>query len=116
MSSGIKIFSLALAFVSTTLFAAIDVRSEYLELRDEIEARVEQVEKALVYVKGRVTSYSGETRLLLQEEYQDIEQMKATLLEKLYYAEGKNAEDWLHVKRKLQIMTNKLEGRVNNVF
>src|SRR5690606_3724083 len=116
MSRGLKIFIFMLVLISASTFAAIDVRTEYMDLRNETEARLEQIEKNLVYIRGRLVTYNGVTRKLLEEEYADIEMMKEQLEEKLYYSEGQNAQDWQKTKREIQTMTNKLEGRVNNVF
>lgn len=113
MSACVKYIFLIL--IAPNLMAAIDTRSEFMTLKKETELRLKEVEDRLVHIQVRTNSLRGFQRRMLINEIEEIDLLKAKLVERLDSPYEMPDQEWLRLKNQIKTLISQIEVQLNDL-
>lgn len=113
----LKNLVLLIAFISSgVVFAAVDMKKEYKELKMSTEKQIKVIDKKLKKVGQKVDKLQGTAKVELEKSYDEMLKMKNNLVAKLSDAGNTSTELWEDTKDKVEDYADDLESRVDKAI
>lgn len=108
-------FLFALVY-SSLGFGAINFEKQYNDFKVEADKKIQVIDRKLETVKGKLSTYSGEAKAELQKKYDDMLEMKKTLVAKVEDAKDSAADQWESTRDKIEDYADDLESKIDKSF